>query len=178
MKKNNQKKILGLALSEHSKSKGFSLVEILIYLAIFTTLSILVINSFINIISSFNTTNTNRKLQEAGLGSMERVVREIRQAKSIDIANSSSNTLQLNSTNSSNNPMIIKIISENNDLNLYKDSNLEGNLLLSKIDLTSLVFRRISTSLGEAVKIEMTLQDQRSDKAVNFYDTVILRGEY
>lgn len=159
---------------------GYSLVEILIYLAIFTVLSILVINSFIIILSSFNATSINRKLLESGLSSMERVSREIRQSKDIDIANSSSTILQLNSTNSLNNNTIIKIASENGDLNLYEDNNLVGNLLNENISLTNLMFRRISTTEGQAVKIEMTLEYSRGNniKSENFYNTIILRGGY
>jgi hypothetical protein len=159
---------------------GFSLIEIIIYLAIFTTFSILVINSFIVILTSFNTTNTNRKLLESGLSSMERLTREVRQAKSIDIANSNSTTLQLNSTNEANDPIVIKLTLENNDLNLYEDGNKIGNLLNLHTDLTSLNFRRIATTKGEAVKIEMTIQDPQDKnlRSENFYDTVILRGEY
>lgn len=157
------------------KNKGYSLIEILIYLAIFTAMSILVINSFIIILSSFNTTNSNRKILESGLKSMERISREIRKADSIDIANTTSTNLQL-----INNAGVAKISSENNDLNLYLNNNLEGNLLDPNIDITNLVFRRITTAKSEAVKIEMTLLDTKSKnmKSGNFYNTIILRGGY
>lgn len=162
---------------------GYSIIEILVYLAIFTSLSILVINSFITILSSFNTTNMNRKLLESGSIVMERVSREIRQAESIDIANSSFNNssgaLQLNSTDGGT-PAIMKFIVANGDLNLYKDGNLLGNLLEQDISVTSLIFRRISTTSSEAVKIEMTLEYSKgqSTRSENFYDTVILRAGY
>jgi len=159
---------------------GYSLVEIIIYLAIFTTLSILVINSFIIILSSFSATSSNRKLLESGLSSMERITREIRQAKSIDIANSAAATLQLNSADNLGNAVVIKLTLENGDLNLYENGNLAGNLLNQNTDLTGLTFRQIAMAQGEAVKIEMTVQDPQSKnlRSENFYNTVILRGEY
>ena len=163
---------------------GFSIVEIMVYLAIFTALSILVINSFIVILSSFNTTNMNRKLLESGIVSMERVSREIRQAKNIDIVNSSLGSnpsiLQLNSTDSSGNSIIIKFMDENGNLNLYKNNTLQGNLLGQNITITSLIFNRISTTQSEAVKIKITLQYSggHKTKSENFYDTVVLRGGY
>lgn len=164
---------------------GFSIVEVMVYLAIFTALSILVINLFIFILSSFNATNVNRKILESGSISMERISREIRQAKNIDIANSSlgSNpgSLQLNSTDSSGNPMIVKFINENGKLNFYKNNtNLQGNLLGQKLSVTDLVFSRISTLKSEAIKIKMTLQysDGRNVESENFYNTIVLRGGY
>ena len=164
---------------------GYSIIEIIIYLAIFTALSILVINSFIIILSSFNTTNMNRKILESGAVSMERISREIRQARNIDIVNSSFDislgVLQLNGTDNNGDPMIIKFKRENTgELNLYKNDNLEGNLLGNDLSVTDLVFSRINTTASEAVRIRMTLQYSKGNniKSSNFYDTIILRGGY
>lgn len=161
-------------------SYGYSIIEILVYLAIFTVVSILVINLFITTTSSFNTTIINRKLLEAGQMSMERVSREVRQAKNIDVANSSSDSLQMNSTNSSGGDLVVKFSSLSGHLNLYKDGILIGNLLPENINMTGLIFRRITTVHGEAVKIEMTLKYSQGNinKSENFYNTIILRGEY
>ena len=162
--------------------KGISLVETIIYLAIFTIVSILVINSFVTVMSSFVTTRTNRDILESGINSLERISREVRQAKSIDVVNSdfTNGILQLNSTDSVGNPTVIKFSKNGDQLDAYKDGSLVGNLLNQDIIINSLIFRRISTSQSEAVKIEMTLQDTRgkNHKMKNFYDTVILRGEY
>ncbi len=163
---------------------GYSIIEILVYLAIFTALSIVVINSFIVILSSFNTTNMNRKLLESGSVVMERMSREIRQANSVDIAGSSFGSspgvLQLNSTDESNNGIVIKFAVVDQALNLYQDGNLLGNLLGQNVSITSLIFRKISTTNSEAAKIEMTLQYSKGQmiKSVNFYDTIVLRGGY
>jgi hypothetical protein len=165
--------------NQDKKHRGYSIVEILVYLAIFTALSILVINSFIVILSSFNFTNMNRKLLEAGAVSMERVSREIRQAELIDI-NTTSDTLILDSHDSGGNDMEIKFINENGEFNLYKDDSLEGNLLGESLSLTNLVFRTITTTESQAVKIEMTIkyEEGKNIKSENFYNTVILRGGY
>lgn len=165
--------------------RGYSIVEIIVYLAIFTAISILVINSFIVILSSFNTTNMNRKMLEAGTVTMERMSREIRQAKNVDIVNSFLNinpgVLQLNSTDSGGNSITIKFKSENNgELNLYKNNNLEGNLLGNNLSVTNLIFSRITTTESEAVRVRMTLQysEGNNTKSENFYDTIVLRGGY
>ena len=176
----NKYKLIPNFFKKGNSIKGYSIIEILVYLAIFTIISIVVINLFITTISSFNITNINRKLLEAGQVSMERITREVRQAKNIDVANSSSDSLQLNSTNISGDSQVVKFTSESGKLNLYQDSSLIGNLLPENINMTSLIFRRITTAKGEAVKIEMTLQYSvgKNTKYENFYNTIILRGEY
>jgi len=48
------------------------------------------------------------------------------------------------------------------------------------VQVTSLVFRKITTTNSTAVKIEMTLRDTKDQTSLveNFYDTIILRGGY
>lgn len=159
---------------------GYSLVEILIYLAIFTAVSILVINSFLIILSSSNQTNMNRKILESGTYSMERISREIRQATSIDTVNSTASILVLNSHGSNGSAVVVKFSNENGTLKIYQNNISAGNLLGNHLSLTNLIFRRIVTTQGEAVKIEMSLtySDGKNTKTENFYDTIILRAIY
>ena len=166
------------------RNKGYSLIEMIVYLAIFTSVSVLVINSFIIVLGSFSATRTNRDLLESGAVVVERIAREIRQAESVDVANStlgsSPGALQLNSNNSGGTPVIIEFRIVNGALNLYEDDILVRNLLGQNISVTSLIFRRISTTNGEGVKIELTLQDSISKnlQTASFYNTIILRGGY
>lgn len=165
--------------------RGFSIIEIIIYLSIFTILSILVINSFITVMRSFSATRENISLLEAGINGMERISREIRKSDAIDLVNSSlsEGILHLNNTKDG---FVKRFSSESGDLNLYECSSLgacdilSGNLIGENISLESLVFRRIITEKSEAIKIEMSLRDVRSKtgKVENFYNTIILRGGY
>ncbi len=174
------KKIFFKKIVYSFKESGFSLIEIVIYLAIFSMISVVVINSFIVVLSSFSTIRTNNDLSDSGTMIMERISREIRLAKNIDIANTSSDTLQLNSTDVSGNNIIIKFIKEGNALNIYKDGTLVGNLLTQNIIFNSISFNLFFTSNTEGVKIVINLEDSRSkiNKNENFYDTVTLRGGY
>ncbi len=160
--------------------RGFSIIEIIIYLAIFTIMSIVVINSFMVIISSFSSVRMNHDLSDGGSVSMEKISREIRQAKNVDMINSSNSLLQLNSTDSSGNNMIIKIVKEGNLLNFYRNGNLIGNLLDNNTILNLISFDYITTVNSTGVKIKMTLQENHNQnvKIENFYDAVILRGGY
>jgi len=160
---------------------GFSVMEIIIYLSIFTVMSIVVINSFIIILSSFSSIRTNHDLLDSGSMAMERITREIRNAKSIDLTGSNSvfesnsGAIRLKDVDGTS---YIDITRSTNFLNLSKNGTLFGNLLAPNIIVTKLYFRHIVTAKGEAIKIEMILQDKRSkiNKTANFYDTVTLRG--
>lgn len=157
--------------------RGFSIVEIIIYLAIFTTISILVINSFIVVLSSFSSIRMNHNLLNSGSMAMERISREVRQAKNIDLFNTTNEVLQLNSTDASGNVAIIKFAKVGGALNIYKNDIIVGNLLSSGITLNSISFDRISTAKSEGVKIKITIKNSKN-KTENFYDTVMLRGGY
>lgn len=165
---------------KNNNRKAFSLIEIIIYIAIFTILSIVVINSFIIVLSSFSTIRSNHDLLNSGSIAMETIAREIRQADSIDVPNSTSEVLQLNSTDSSSNPVIVKFAKEGGVLNLYRDGVLVGNLLNSKVILDFISFDRTSNTKSEGEKIKMVLRytQGKINKTESFYNTVILRGAY
>ena len=161
--------------------KAFSLVEILIYLALFTVISIVVINSFIISMNSFSLINSNHDVLNSANNAMERMSREIRQAKSIDLTVSlPGQALQLKNSTGSVFVKFAKVDGLNtNALNVYKDGSAtpEGNLLVSGVSVTNLLFKRISTVNSEAVKIEMTLvyNHGKIHKTEKFYDTIVLR---
>lgn len=162
-------------------NKGFSIIEIIIYLAIFTGISIVVINSFMIVVSSFSTIRTNHDLVNSGSNSIERISREIRQAKNIDIVNSTfdsdSSILRLNDMDGSSYVVFDK---NGDDLRISKDGVAIGNLLVQNVSLNKLIFSHISTANSEAVKIEIEVQDinNKTGKIEKFYDTVVLRGGY
>ena len=160
-------------------NKGFSLVEILIYLAIFTAVSILVINSFIIVVSTFTKIRSNHDLVNSGSNSLERISREIRQAKSIDstsIFDSDSSSLKLVDPDGN----IIVFDKNLDDLRISKNGEVIGNLLVNNVSLDKLIFKHIVTANSEAIKIEIEIEDTNSkiSKVEKFYDTVVLRGSY
>lgn len=163
---------------------GYSIVEILIYVALFATLSIAVINSFIVVVSSFNSTRVNRNLLEAGSTIMERISREIRQSYAIDVSGSTLGTspgvLDMDTTSTGGGNTTVKFIVENGLLNMYDGSSIVGSLNSPSISIQSIIFRKISTAESDAVKIELTLQDTTSKtlRSENFYNTIILRETY
>jgi Tfp pilus assembly protein PilW len=165
-------------------TKGYTLIESLVYLAIFTALSILVINSFLLALRSFSSTRTNRDLLESGATVLSRISREMRSATAIDLSNSTLGShpgvLQLKGVDGSGVAQTVKFSVSGNAINMYKNGTLVDTLTSTNIKVDNLLFRRITTVKGEAVKIELMLEDTRSKtvRTEKFYDTVILRAEY
>lgn len=164
-----------------TKASGTSLMETVIYLAIFTVMSIVVINSFIIIVASMSLIKTNHDLLGSGQQAMERISYEIRNSKNIDLTNSTfdSNESVLRLIDADGSSYVV-IEKNNSNIKLSNQDGFVGNLISNNLSANSLVFRKISTTNSEAVKIEIELQDNRGkeQKIERFYNTVILRGGY
>ena len=165
---------------ENKFNRGFTIIEVLVYVVILGIVSVAIISASMAVNSSFNKTRITRDLLESGNNSMERITREIRQANSIDISNSTLGSnpgmLTLNGKDAGGSARVVKFSVLNGALNIYENNSLLDNLLNQNVTASNLIFRRISTGTGEAVKIELTLLDGSTSK--KFYDTVILRGGY
>jgi type II secretory pathway pseudopilin PulG len=163
---------------------GYSIVEIIIYVAVFAVVAVVIMNAFIVLVSFFNQTRTNHDFIKSGNLAMERISREVRLANNIRTATSTLGTspgvLDLDSVDASNNPNTIKFNVSSGALNLSENGTLVDNILAPNMQVTSLIFRQITTTNSTGVKIEMTIQDTRDKLGLTekFSDTVILRGGY
>ncbi len=159
--------------------KGFTLVEALVYIAVFFFLSGVVIYSYTITINSYKQIFAQRNLMNNGSKTLERIAREVRKAESIDSANSTFGTnpgvLELDSASRS-----VRFLVSGNSINFVENGTTIGNMLSSSITPTSLIFRKITTTNGEGVKIEMQLSTQVKNTTMteSFYQTVLLRGKY
>ncbi len=167
-----------------SKNRGTTLIEVLVYIVIFAFLTVTVMNALIVTTKSFAATRSNHYMLDAGNSAMERISREIRGALSVDNSNSTFNSspgiLQLNTLDSNGAAKTVKFSVASQVLQLTENGTLTGDLTSGNVNVTSLIFRSITTTSGSAVKVELTIQDAKntSSPAQNFYDTIILRGGY
>ena len=67
----------------NNKQSGFTLVEILVATAIFSSFMVVAVDSFINILNVENKTNVLRKTQEDTSGILESIMREARSANGV-----------------------------------------------------------------------------------------------
>lgn len=168
------------------KNTGISLLETVIYLGILAIVSVFVINTLLLMFSTYNDTKVKKRIALEGAGVMERLVREIRLANSVDDGGS---TLGTNSSHLKLNT----VASWTDGTATTKEIYIQGSNLVFKegvgspIDITSSktsvsVFRldKITTARSEALKIELVISAPASSGQINssFYNSVILRGGY
>lgn len=115
---------------------------------------------------------------------MERMTREIRNAESVDILGSTfaSNpgVLALTTRDIVGNPKTVIFSRSGTSLIITENGVVTGTLTGQNVDLTNLMFYQTVTVKGSVIKIEMTVQDNRSlsRRSENFYNTITLRGGY
>jgi len=160
-----------------TKSSGYALLEMLFYISLFAILSIVVINSLIVMMKSFKETRINSELTQSGT-IMEKISREIRQANSIYSINATLLGLNIKDENGQNRRVQISL--SGSDVQLSENDVLVGNLNTPNISILSLNFTQIVTTKGTAIKILLTVKSNHDsqNRTENFYDTVVLRGDY
>ena len=158
-------------------SRGYTLVELLFYIAFFSILSVVVIQSLVTMTRSFKETSIQAELVQSGT-IIERISREIRQA--YDISSISATNLGLASTDSAGANKTVEFLLSGTSLQLLENSVLTGNLNTPTIVVTDLSFTQITTLKGKAVKIALSFRSENDtlNRVQTFYDTVVLRNGY
>lgn len=169
--------------SNRKKNTGFTLIEMIIYIAFFAILSVVAVNGTIVVMKSFYELRLTQSVNSSATVALERMSREIRNAYDIDLTQSTFGTspgrLTLKTKDSLGaNTTMEFYVDGSNQLNLREGGVDKGQLVTKTVSLTNLVFRSITTTNSKAIKIEMTLKDSRAASAqtVKLYDTIVLRG--
>lgn len=170
-------------MNHYKKSKGFTLVEMVIYIAFFALLSTLAVEATIVVMKSFYTLKLTQSVNQSATVALERLSREVRNAYDFDVAQSAFGTspgrLTLKTKDAAGaNTTIEFYVDAANQLRLNEGGVDKGALVTKSVTITNLVFRSIATTNSKAVKIEATLRDSRAAtvQTVKFYDTIVLRG--
>ena len=168
-------------IKNRKENSGFSLVEMIIYVALLAVLVGAVTWSIASILHSYNRMKDERSVENSAVASMDRMIKEIRNSKSIDLAHSATSTangyLTLNDFDSSGNPTTIKFYLQNNRIYVDQGGVQLGPLTLENTTVPSLVFRYFTNASSTGVKVEMAIQASTTPVDY-FYDSAILRGSY
>jgi hypothetical protein len=164
-------------MKRSKNNHGYSVLELVFYVALFAVLSIALINSILTMMKSFKQTTLYSQVQDGG-SIMERMGREIRQ--SLDVNSITSTSLTLDTVDDAGDSKTVQFLLSGMDLQLLENTTLTGNLNSPGIQVKSLSFTQITTAKGQAVKISLGLAstNDTSGQVYNFYDTVVLRGNY
>lgn len=164
--------------------RGFSLVEMLFYVVILSFSLLAVLQTLIVLTRSYGILKNVQSIEQESAFSLERLVREVRNANAIDDVGSTFGTtpgkLLLNSTDVSGTARTVEFSVVGGKLSLKENGVVTGVLTSSSTAVTNLVFRKITTTHSKGVKMEMTFTSGSglSARTENFYTTAVLRDSY
>lgn len=162
--------------------KGFSLIEMLIYVAILGIMLGVTVQILLSFSGVYSTFVLDRRIHSAAATSLERLVREIRSAESVDVADSTFDThpgrltLQIPVAGSGNIERTFAI--SNGQIALFENGVLQGALTGDRVEVIGLIFKRITNGTLEGIRTELTLQATRREviRSATFYSFTVLRA--
>lgn len=170
-------------MTKYIYKKGYSLVESLIYIAVFIIISSVIVSLIILILDLNRQALLISSLNRDAVSSLETITREIRSAKSVDISNSvfstSSGSLQLNTIDNANQSQLVKFYLNFGIIKMNKDSIYFGPLSSSNVVVNSLIFNLSTSTEQSLIKIQLSLRatSGKYTKEETFYSSVRLRTD-
>lgn len=163
--------------------RGFTLIEIIVYIVILTVLSAVAVNTILLVQSSLAEIRITRTLSGAAAVAMERMARQARDAKSADIGASTFGVSPgvLSLTGSESPALTHRFSVDGGALKLESGGSPALTLTPPGVAVTNLSFHFIAAATtSQAVKIELTLAAStgRATTTQNFYGTAVLRNSY
>jgi len=166
--------------------QGFTLMEMVIYIAILAIIVVLVVSSVLAMSKSLSGIQTSRKINNFAETSMERIIREIRFANNVDVSGSTfgvnPGTLKLNTINPVNEiPTTVEFYQSGDNLMIKEGLGAPEDITPSSLSVTNLIFYDIVVpGISESIKIEIEVKGSGifGDKIERFYNTVVLKRSY
>ena len=159
--------------------KGFTLIEMLIYVGLMAVITLVIAQSLIVVLRSNRTSFAEINIRNAGYSAMEEILRQIYLSETVDQAGDG--VLEMKQNSGKN---VVKfLVSPDLVLNLYEGSStpiLVGPLTSKGVLVKNLIFTKIDTGKSLAIKIQMELETSVDNQIKDewFNSTAILRGSY
>jgi len=162
-------------------SFGFSLIEAVLYSAIFVLILIIISSSIISINNSFREIKVSKNIRISAALLLERVSREVRSAEDVDDANSifSSSAGKIGLVSNAL-ASTTEIYFDSGKVKIKKDGAVLGDLITSDTVVDALIFNKIMTLNSKAVKVEARIRSSlgKASSTETFYLTSVLRNSY
>lgn len=165
------------------RQAGYSLVEVIVYVAILGMLSALIISLLLVMLRSFVDFRLVRKLNQSTMVTLDRFSRVVHDALSVDAVESTLGTnpgrLVLNTTLPDGSPATVEFSLQGTTL-VIVSAGVAASSTASQVAVTNLIFRQLNTPHSQAVRMEATLEASRAGlrRSGTFTTTAILRGSY
>jgi len=159
---------------------GFTIIEMIVYIVILTIVAIVVVTTMLSLSGTYVHFKVTRNISTASLTSLDRIVREIREAEQIDDASSVFDTHPgiLTILSGDDGTTVVTFDLDGSTLRISEDSVEIGPLTRSEVEVTNLVFRKLEGDTAVGVRIEITLESSfgTTTRSADFYTTAVLRN--
>jgi len=165
--------------------KGFTLIEIIIYVLLLSIIVVVVVNVFFSETNAWGHARAERIATDAGKLIMERIIQEVRLARSIDtsqsILGSHPGKLFLNTFESATSTIqtTLEIFLDGTELKMKRGAQAAISLS-GPIKVTQLIFFHMASEKSSLVRLNLTIETSGSKftKIKNFTSATILRNSY
>lgn len=165
-------------------SGGFSLIEMLFYVALLSLSLIMVIHTLVILVRSHGVQKAGGQIEEEASLALDRMLREIRDASSIDDAGSTLGTtngkLLLTTTTVDGTLRTVEFSLGGGKLYLKEDGGAQSLLAGGKTTISGLTFKKVSTAHSQGATIDLAISGGTgsSSRTEHFYATAVLRDSY
>jgi prepilin-type N-terminal cleavage/methylation domain-containing protein len=159
--------------------KGFTLVEVLVYLAIFVMVTTAATYLLITLNDVVDRYRVNTVLYRSGSSALEHMVVELRQANQFNTAGSVVNTAATGTLAVINNSTSTTFTKSGDELLLSINSVDYGNIVDDAVEVDGFTVYQYNTTVGTLVrlKLELTATVGSSTKSMTFYGGSVIRGD-
>ncbi len=171
-------------MNKKFRKGGYTLIEMLIYLVLMTGMVIILTVSVVIIMRSYGQFRDERAIVRSSTVTLERIIREVRQANSVNTGQSTLGTspgvLTLNSTDVSGTPLTIQFSVAGGRIMVRENGVQSGALTAEGANVSNFTVNRLVTPHSEGVTITLTLESGTGSRYVSetFTATAMLRGSY
>jgi type II secretory pathway pseudopilin PulG len=171
-----------MKISLHSQKKGgFSLIEMLVYVAILAFMLAVIIEVVLSVARSERVMKAVRSVENSAIVSLERISRELREAESVDTTlstlGSHPGSLVLEGTDGEGNSVTTEFYLSQGRLMLRENGVESGALTETGATVTDLKFHYFSATTSAGVRTEITIESGTSThyRTEKFYSTSVTR---
>ncbi len=162
---------------------GFTMVEILVSLAIFSLISLAIISFFFWMNASNSKTKADREAGENARAALDQVTAEIRAAKSVYTPTTTANQLSLETAKylpAGETSTFIDFFLCGTAICLKKESQNPAALTSDSVQVTNLAFTQIMNGTFPSIKVDMTVNypntDPNAAASINLISTASTRS--
>ena len=165
-------------MSWHPTRNGFTLIEMLVYLAIFMIVSTASVTLLLSLDDFVDQYQVESALYRSGTNVMEQIVVELRQADQFDAVNSIIETPATGVLAIQNGATTTRFTKSGDDIVLTKNGVSYGNVNTDNVSVVGFTVYRYTTAVGTLVRVHVQLSASvdETTKTIDLYGGAVIRG--